>query len=158
MKIHVEFSSIAEMVNFGKFIGNDAVQVPPSKASIEREEKFKQAFERTEANLNRAYQRLNEMYNNPKIKKILDEIKLVEMEKEHKKRMKKRDRDEAEGIDLLPMTVRLMNCMKAEGIYYIPELLKFSASELMKVPNFGKVCLKELRSLLAERNLKLKGD
>ena len=77
MKIHVEFNSIAEMVNFSKFAGNDLVQVPLSNNQQQSDDAYKAKYERTEANLERAYERLREINSHPKIVEILkqEEIK-----------------------------------------------------------------------------------
>ncbi len=159
MKIHVEFNSVAEMVNFSKFAGNDLVQVPQTEKQKAEETKYKQMYETTLGNLERAYERLRDLHADERIKKIIDQKELKQQTKQHKQRIKEQDRAERAGIGLLnELGSRTMNCLKGEGIHFLPELLSKTADELLAIHNFGKGCLKELREALAKRNLKLKGD
>ncbi len=58
-------------------------------------------------------------------------------------------------VDSLELTVRSANCLKAENIYYIGELIQRSESELLKTPNLGKKSLAEIKHVLHERGLSL---
>jgi DNA-directed RNA polymerase subunit alpha len=58
-------------------------------------------------------------------------------------------------VDDLELTVRSANCLKAEDIYYIGDLVQRSENELLKTPNLGKKSLSEIKSVLAERGLSL---
>ena len=58
-------------------------------------------------------------------------------------------------VDDLELTVRSANCLKAERIYYIGDLLQRSEFELLKTPNLGKKSLTEIISVLAGMGLKL---
>lgn len=58
-------------------------------------------------------------------------------------------------VDDLELTVRSANCLKAENIYYIGDLVQHSENELLKTPNLGKKSLTEIQEVLAQRNLKL---
>ena len=40
-------------------------------------------------------------------------------------------------VDDLELTVRSANCLKAEDIYYIGDLIQRTETELLKTPNFG---------------------
>jgi len=59
------------------------------------------------------------------------------------------------SIDDLELTVRSANCLKAESIYYIGELIQRTEVELLKTPNLGKKSLTEIKEVLAERGLEL---
>jgi DNA-directed RNA polymerase subunit alpha len=58
-------------------------------------------------------------------------------------------------VDDLELTVRSANCLKAENIYYIGDLVQRSESELLKTPNLGKKSLNEIKDVLAARGLSL---
>lgn len=153
MKIHAEFNSLAEMVNFGKFVGNDLTipQQPPKKdknlpfgASS-----WEAAYKGTEANLQRAYQRLREFEyikkNNPVISA---EYKKIEQKEKAKQ----------DSIDILNLTARPHNCLKGENIFTISDLLECGLNDLLKLPNMGRKSIKEIQMELASRGLKLKGE
>lgn len=58
-------------------------------------------------------------------------------------------------IDDLELTVRSANCLKAESIYYIGDLIQRSEVELLKTPNLGKKSLTEIKDVLAAHGLSL---
>ncbi|PIZ03538.1 MAG: DNA-directed RNA polymerase subunit alpha [Gammaproteobacteria bacterium CG_4_10_14_0_8_um_filter_38_16] len=58
-------------------------------------------------------------------------------------------------VDDLELTVRAANCLKAENIYYIGDLVQRSEHDLLKTPNLGKKSLLEIKSVLAQRGLAL---
>ena len=58
-------------------------------------------------------------------------------------------------IDDLELTVRSANCLKAENVYYIGDLVQRSENELMKTPNLGKKSLNEIKDALAGHELAL---
>ena len=58
-------------------------------------------------------------------------------------------------VDELPTTARLSNCLKAESINTIGELVQKTKYEILRIPNVGKKTLKELEELLAELDLRL---
>lgn len=91
---------------------------------------YKTAYKKTLTNLERAYERLNKV----------------------------NEKESRPLVNDLPLTVRSMNCLAAENIVYLDDLLNMTAHELRKIPNFGKLSLKEVRDLLAERGLKLRGE
>ncbi len=58
-------------------------------------------------------------------------------------------------VDDLELTVRSANCLKAESIYYIGDLIQRTEVELLKTPNLGKKSLTEIKDVLASRGLAL---
>ncbi len=58
-------------------------------------------------------------------------------------------------VDDLELTVRSANCLKAENIYYIGDLVQRTEVELLKTPNLGKKSLTEIKDVLATRGLSL---
>ena len=58
-------------------------------------------------------------------------------------------------VDDLELTVRSANCLKAESIYYIGDLIQRTEVELLKTPNLGKKSLTEIKEVLASRGLAL---
>ncbi|AUI66809.1 MULTISPECIES: DNA-directed RNA polymerase subunit alpha [Glaesserella] len=58
-------------------------------------------------------------------------------------------------VDDLELTVRSANCLKAETIHYIGDLVQRTEVELLKTPNLGKKSLTEIKDVLASRGLSL---
>jgi DNA-directed RNA polymerase subunit alpha len=58
-------------------------------------------------------------------------------------------------VDDLELTVRSANCLKAENIYYIGDLIQRSETELLKTPNLGRKSLNEIKDVLASKGLTL---
>lgn len=58
-------------------------------------------------------------------------------------------------VEELELTVRSANCLKAEGIKYIGDLVQRTEVELLKTPNLGKKSLTEIKDLLASQGLSL---
>lgn len=61
----------------------------------------------------------------------------------------------AKPIDELELTVRSTNCLKAEGVHTIGDLVQRSEADLMKTPNLGKKSLTEIGEALAKHSLAL---
>ncbi|WMY95875.1 MAG: DNA-directed RNA polymerase subunit alpha [Arsenophonus sp.] len=59
------------------------------------------------------------------------------------------------AVDDLELTVRSANCLKAESIHYIGDLVQRTEVELLKTPNLGKKSLTEIKDVLASRGLSL---
>jgi DNA-directed RNA polymerase subunit alpha len=59
------------------------------------------------------------------------------------------------SVDDLELTVRSANCLKAENIYFIGDLIQRTEVELLKTPNLGKKSLTEIKDVLASRGLSL---
>ncbi len=58
-------------------------------------------------------------------------------------------------VDDLELTVRSANCLKAENIFYIGDLIQRTEVELLKTPNLGKKSLTEIKDVLAIKGLSL---
>ena len=58
-------------------------------------------------------------------------------------------------IDDLELTVRSANCLKAESIHYVGDLVQRTEVELLKTPNLGKKSLNEIKEVLASHGLSL---
>ncbi|MEE9597631.1 MAG: DNA-directed RNA polymerase subunit alpha [Acidiferrobacterales bacterium] len=58
-------------------------------------------------------------------------------------------------VDDLELTVRSANCLKAENIFYIGDLIQRTEFELLKTPNLGKKSLTEIKDVLAQHELSL---
>ena len=58
-------------------------------------------------------------------------------------------------VDELELTVRSANCLKAESVYYVGDLIQRTEIELLKTPNLGKKSLTEIKDVLAVRGLSL---
>jgi DNA-directed RNA polymerase subunit alpha len=58
-------------------------------------------------------------------------------------------------VDDLELTVRSANCLKAENIYYIGDLIQRTENELLKTPNLGRKSLNEIKDILASKGLTL---
>jgi DNA-directed RNA polymerase subunit alpha len=58
-------------------------------------------------------------------------------------------------VDDLELTVRSANCLKAENIYFIGDLIQRSETELLRTPNLGRKSLNEIKDVLATNGLSL---
>ncbi len=58
-------------------------------------------------------------------------------------------------VDDLELTVRSANCLKAENIFYIGDLIQRTENELLKTPNLGRKSLNEIKEVLAAHGLTL---
>ena len=58
-------------------------------------------------------------------------------------------------VDDLELTVRSANCLKAENIYYIGDLIQKTEAEMLRTPNFGRKSLNEIKEVLAQMGLHL---
>ena len=58
-------------------------------------------------------------------------------------------------VDELELTVRSANCLKAENIHFIGDLVTRLESDLLRTPNLGKKSLNEIKEVLASRGLSL---
>ena len=58
-------------------------------------------------------------------------------------------------IEELELTVRSANCLKAENIHFIGDLVRRTEADLLKTPNLGKKSLTEIKDVLASHDLGL---
>ncbi|WP_303045673.1 DNA-directed RNA polymerase subunit alpha [Turicimonas muris] len=58
-------------------------------------------------------------------------------------------------VDDFELTVRSANCLKAENIYYIGDLIQRTENELLKTPNLGRKSLNEIKEVLGTHDLTL---
>ena len=58
-------------------------------------------------------------------------------------------------VDELELTVRSANCLKAENIHYIGDLVQKTEVELLRTPNLGKKSLTEIKEVLESHGLTL---
>ena len=58
-------------------------------------------------------------------------------------------------VDDLELTPRSSNCLKAQSIHYIGDLIQYTENELLRTPNLGRKSLNEIKQVLAEHNLSL---
>ena len=63
-----------------------------------------------------------------------------------------------DGIENLYLTSRSVNCLRAENIHTITQLISCSEFNLLKIPNLGRKSLKEIIEQLDARGLKLRGQ
>lgn len=129
MKINVEFNTLGDMVNFADFVVSQA----DTKANKTTLAEYEKMLKVAQSQLERAYERLRE-------KGIVDNQDLT-----------------TKLLDL-DLTVRTTNCFVAEGMQTLGDLVKCTYNDLLRMPNFGRKSLKEVRDMLKERGLKLKGD
>ncbi|CAC9568619.1 DNA-directed RNA polymerase alpha subunit (EC 2.7.7.6) [uncultured Gammaproteobacteria bacterium] len=59
------------------------------------------------------------------------------------------------AVDELELTVRSANCLKAEQIYYIGDLIQKSEQNLLRTPNLGRKSLNEIKEVLTDKGLEL---
>jgi DNA-directed RNA polymerase subunit alpha len=59
------------------------------------------------------------------------------------------------SVDDLELSVRSANCLKAENLHFVGDLVQKSEQELLKTPNFGKKSLNEIKEVLASMGLSL---
>lgn len=152
MKIHVEFSGLSDMATFTKFI-NDSLVPPTQKELKAKEAQEKSHISRLEQLLDRALERIAMLDPNG------ETAHLSPAEYAEKKKAEKINVDLAllsSSIDDLAITNRTRNCLVAENIYYVGDLIKCTENDLLRLPNFGRKSLKELKEILAEVGLSLK--
>lgn len=58
-------------------------------------------------------------------------------------------------VDDLELTPRSSNCLKAQSIHYIGDLIQYTEAELLRTPNLGRKSLNEIKQVLAEHDLSL---
>jgi|TARA_B100001094_G_scaffold283765_1_gene296744 DNA-directed RNA polymerase alpha subunit len=88
------------------------------------------------------YKRLQNLFDFVK-----EEIKLVEDKLVDRALMKR--------VSDLELSIRSMNTLLNLELKYLKDLVVLSEGDLLRVPNFGRKSLNEVREVLAELNLKL---
>ena len=153
MKIHVEFNSLADMASFTKFI-NDSLVPPTQKQvnvatiqkelakAVEKAAHYKGINGMLEDRLDRAYARIR--MADPEGKTANLDEKVVKGEQLLKEVL-------AKSIDDLELTVRSHNCLTAENIKTIGQLVTKTENDLLKTPNLGRKSLKEIKEELFNR-------
>lgn len=58
-------------------------------------------------------------------------------------------------VDDLELTPRSSNCLKAQSIHYIGDLIQYTEADLLRTPNLGRKSLNEIKQVLAEHSLSL---
>jgi hypothetical protein len=83
----------------------------------------------------------------------IDLLKLNELlEAESRRRPQK---NLSKRIDQLELTARSENCLSRDGIEYVWQLVEKTEAELMKINNFGRKSLNEIKEVLAQLGLHL---
>jgi len=106
------------------------------------------------------YKRLEDEYN--KLNNLYGEtkIKLIGWEKFYERNKKaidaiKEKLKEAKKIEDLDFTVRTFNCLKGANLNTIEDICNMTQNELLKIPNFGRKALNEVKEKLRELKLGL---
>jgi DNA-directed RNA polymerase alpha subunit len=156
MKINLEFNSTDEMFGFCSGFADGLKEVEQEDLPFGTSS-WKQAYEMTFANLERAYERIREFNDLKKNNKVIH----AEIEKIERKLAAQADKEHEalrkDHINNLLFAVRAHNCLISAGIITISQLLTKTEADLMKIPNFGKLSLKDVKDTLKANNLKLKG-
>jgi DNA-directed RNA polymerase alpha subunit len=140
MKIHTEFTSLAEMASFARYLNQFKPDDPkPKQTEQEKEDSWRWKFEKTQANLERALHRIRIL--DPEGKTANYDANAV-----------------SDSVDTLGFTVRTSNCLKAANILTIDQLCSQTSNQLFKIDNLGRKSLKEIIETLAAHNLKIKDD
>ncbi len=59
------------------------------------------------------------------------------------------------SVDELELSARSLNCLKADGIFYVGDLVQKSEQDLLRTSKFGKKSLDEIKKVLADMGLSL---
>ena len=150
MKINVEFNSLADMANFTKFI-NDSLVPPTQKQvstsalqkelakAVEQAAHYKGINGMLEDRLDRAYARIR--MADPKGETANKDEAVVKGEQLLKEVI-------AKSIEELELTVRSENCLRAEHILTIGQLVTKTENDLATIPNLGSKSRKDIKEAL----------
>lgn len=97
----------------------------------------------------------HEMRSDREILEEILELTRSDFYEEKHKRFEEIDPILLRPIDDLEMTVRTTNCLKAEQVYYIGDLVQKTEIELIKSPNLGMKGVVEVKDILASHGLTL---
>jgi DNA-directed RNA polymerase alpha subunit len=124
MKMTVEFSSIADLANFSKFID----QRLEEEAKTRELNNLRGQLDLAKNQLERAYARLRFKDDKPDMAKIY-----------------------ATPLDQVPLRVRTFNCLVAEGCETVGHVMQlFDKNQLRGIPNFGNGSFSNLKRVFAE--------
>lgn len=62
------------------------------------------------------------------------------------------------SVEELDLNVRSTNCLKAENIYFIGDLIRRSEQDIRLIPNLGKVSLSDIKEAMEKRGLRFNTD
>ena len=148
MKIHLDFNNTAEMLAYSKFIVEASTPRPVKDAQeymtsaehwMERANKAEAENKRLNVLLDRAYARIR--MADPKGDTANKDEAVMKGERALKEVL-------AKSIEELDLTVRSLNCLSAENIKTIAQLISKTENELLKTPNLGRKSLKEINDEL----------
>ena len=60
-----------------------------------------------------------------------------------------------DSIDILEMNIRTTNCLRAENVYYVGQLVSCTKSEILKTPHLGKKSVNDIVDILQSKGLSL---
>lgn len=60
-----------------------------------------------------------------------------------------------DSIDVLEMNIRTTNCLRAENVYYVGQLVSCTKIEILKTPHLGKKSVNDIVDILQSKGLKL---
>jgi len=86
----------------------------------------------------------------------LDSFEELKLWAEFSSKQNLKEKSKPLELDNLDLSIRTMNCFSEEKIYTVEALLKFTENELLKIPNFGRRSLNELKKALARNQLHLR--
>lgn len=139
MKMTVDFSGINDVVAFAKFISGVDNQYEIARENNE----LRKQLENANKALHRAYERLKmadpkgETVGKELPAPISEDIAMLKVED-------------------LDLTVRSWNCLNVENIKTVGQLCGLTENELLKLPNFGRKSLKEIKEVLTKLGVSLK--
>jgi DNA-directed RNA polymerase subunit alpha len=61
----------------------------------------------------------------------------------------------SQPIDHLDLSVRSMNCLKSDNVFYVGDLVQRTEQEMLRTPNFGRKSLTEIKLVLDSMGLEL---
>ena len=127
MKVQVELDNEDELIRFAYFM-----QSKKNDLAEVLYNRYKTLYDQAKAELENAYVKLNTVDGgNLAVHAVL--------------------------VDTFDFDVRSLNCLQAEKIYTIGDLINKTSNELLKTPNLGHKSLKHIKDILAANNLRLKG-
>ena len=152
MKINVEFSNLADMANFTKFI-NDSL-VPPTQKQANASELQKQLAKTVEEHkfMAEKVRRLEELLDRAYARLRMADPKGNTANKEEVKTIHNIPKKVLEApVGDLYITARSENCLASANIKTIGQLIKHTRNELLKISNLGSKSIKDIEKQLEEK-------